>query len=221
MLKNSRAIFPIRSMVPRARADLFADTEQSVLPSWRDVVRYGPVAQYLSKRNMLCTRGTPSPLPARSTLSGVSAVCCRIDGSTIQKTPECDSADGPEPSPILPVVACHRVTTPEVPAKVLPVSRPSSNTPTSSPTLWTPNSIPASWVTMSMSTHVTSDILSLSRNGHTLVDLRVSEPVTSNIHSVSKSCTVQNLMSQLSQVLRPPFLRAKMYAQTLLHLQHK
>jgi hypothetical protein len=190
ILKDSRAIFPIRSIVPRALADLFADTEQSVLPSWRDVVRYGPVAQYLSKRNMLCTRGAPSPLPARSTLSSVSAVPCRIDGSTIQKTSECDSADGPEPSPILPVVACHRVTTSEVPAMVLPVSRPSSNAPTTSPTLWTPNSMPASWSTMSMSTHVTSDILSLSRNGHTLVDLRVSEPVTINIHSGPKSCTV-------------------------------
>jgi hypothetical protein len=130
ILKDSRAIFPIRSMVPRALADLFADTGQSVLPSWRDVVRYGPVAQYLSKRNMLCTQGAPSPLPARSTLSSVFAVPCCVEGSTVQTTSECDSADGPEPSPILPVVTCHRVTTSEVPAKALPGSRPSSNTPT-------------------------------------------------------------------------------------------
>jgi hypothetical protein len=168
----------------------FATPELPRVRSCRDVVRYGPVAQYLSKRNMLCTQGAPSPLPARSTLSSVSAVPCRIDGSTIQNTAECDSADGPEPSPFLPVVACHRVTTYKVPAKVLPVSRPSSNTPTTSPTLWIPKSMPASWSTMSMSTHVSSDILSLSRNGHTLVDLRVSEPVTINIHSGSKSCSV-------------------------------
>jgi hypothetical protein len=66
IFKGSRAIFPIRSMVPQALADLFADTEKSVLPSWRDVVRYGPDPYLTHYASALCPRAVmpKTALPA-------------------------------------------------------------------------------------------------------------------------------------------------------------